>query len=78
LLAQHRRAVREHNGRAWAAHQTAALIACAMSGKRLPSLRSLMIDDEAPARPQTWQQQRALMRTVLARVGAKPRRRKKR
>ncbi len=56
-----RRQVAEHNGRAWLAWNIVAI----ERARRMPTLKSLLIDADGPGRRrQTWQEQRAIARQL--------------
>jgi len=52
---------REHNDRAWLAHQTAALYRT----KDMPSLKSMMVPLKGAPKQQTWQEIKAALQVVL-------------
>ena len=58
---------REHNERAWIAWHTAAL---AKTGKRMPKLEKLLLREKSN-KPQTWQEQRKIVRMINAMLGGK-------
>jgi hypothetical protein len=56
-----RRQTNEHNARAWLAWNIVAID----RARRMPTLKSLMVDpDGAGRRKQTWQEQRAIARQL--------------
>jgi hypothetical protein len=65
--AARRRLDHEHNGRAWLAHTIEGL----HRQKRMPRLETLMVRKRNP-RGQTWDQQRAICRSIAAYYGSKP------
>ncbi|MPZ58435.1 MAG: hypothetical protein GEU91_18470 [Rhizobiales bacterium] len=58
---------REHNERAWLAHQTAAMMRC--DPKKFPKLEKLMHRRRVPGRKQTPEQQFAIVKMLNAAFG---------
>jgi hypothetical protein len=65
MLAARHRAESEHNGRAWLAHTIEGL----RRQKRLQRMDTLMI--KRRARPQTWQEQMTVCRSIAAYYGGR-------